>query len=241
MKKLTVAALAVVALTTTGVSHAAKKEAKKAAPAKKAPAKKGVDSSDNALGAKLGTLGFGVEWSKPIDENWNGRLGINYWTKSDDRTESGIRYEGDLDLNTYAFLADYHGKKSGWRATGGFMINNNDITLTATTTAATGVTIGGTAVAAGTAGSLRSKVDFKSFAPYLGVGYGNPFGEDGDRDWSFSLDLGVLFQGSPDAKLSTTFAGVTAAALATAQAELENAIDDFDIYPVISIGATYRF
>lgn len=155
-----------------------------------------------------------------------------------------------MTLNTFAFLADYHGK-SGWRGTAGFMINNNSADLDAAVGAG-GVALGTAntvfAPPAGQVGSLKADVDYNTFAPYLGVGYGNPF-TDKDDDWSFSLDLGVLFQGNPDvdlassANLTTAVVGAPTLAVATAQerAQLESSLDNTDIYPVISVGGTYRF
>ena len=92
-------------------------------------------------------------------------------------------------------------------------------------------------------------------APYLGLGWGNAVNTIGSK-WSFSSDFGVLFQGSPEIKLTANGEAKDLASNQTIkidtdtvfQAELEKQTrktnkdaKDFKFYPVISMGASYRF
>lgn len=80
-------------------------------------------------------------------------------------------------------------------------------------------------------------------APYVGIGWGNAFGRS--RRWGFVTDLGVAFTGSPDVALSAT--GTLAsdpgfrADLAREEADLEDDLEDFKIYPVFSANLYFRF
>jgi len=103
--------------------------------------------------------------------------------------------------------------------------------------------INGVSYSAAQVGNLRGNVDFNSIAPYLGIGWGNPFGSGGN--WSFSCDLGVVFQGSPNVSLAADgqFADDPAfqANLEAERRDLEDELDSYKYYPVVSLGVTYRF
>ncbi len=101
--------------------------------------------------------------------------------------------------------------------------------------------------------NLNTQVGFNSIAPYLGVGWGNAVKKG--SQWRFSLDAGVLFQGSPEAKFTTSGtvdAGAGAGAISVNDPLFQNDIDkeeqnlndelkDFKALPVISLGTSYRF
>ncbi|MBT5187290.1 MAG: hypothetical protein HOH19_01065 [Kordiimonadaceae bacterium] len=95
-------------------------------------------------------------------------------------------------------------------------------------------------------GVLNADAGFKSVAPYLGIGWGNPLRDD--SDWSFMVDLGVIFAGKPSLDITST--GGTLSNDPTlladiAQTELEfNDSDELKYlkyYPVLSVGLNYRF
>jgi hypothetical protein len=80
--------------------------------------------------------------------------------------------------------------------------------------------------------------------PYFGIGWGNAVAKGSAL--SLSVDVGVIFQGAPNVTLTTegTDASIQSqvdAQLAIEKAELEQDLDDFKLYPVVNIGATYRF
>jgi hypothetical protein len=90
---------------------------------------------------------------------------------------------------------------------------------------------------------MTGKVDLKGMAPYIGIGWGNLIGRG--RRWGFYTDLGVAFADSPDVVLR---ANGTMAADPTFQADLakeardiQDDLDDLEVYPVISVGLYFRF
>jgi hypothetical protein len=200
-----------------------------------------AENTGVAISAKAGTLGVGLEGIVSIIPQFNARVGANTFSYSYDGTESDIKYDIDLKLLTFAGLVDWFPFNNGFRVSAGAMINKNKLDLEATSSAS--YDIGGTTYTAAQVGTLTSKLDFKNLAPYVGIGFGNPFGSD--SNWSFSLDLGVMFQGSPDLSVETTGTLANNAAfqanLAKEKQELEDDLDKAKYYPVIAIGISYRF
>jgi hypothetical protein len=194
-----------------------------------------------AISAKAGTLGVGLEGIVSIIPQFNARIGANTFSYGYDGTVSDIKYDTDLKLLTFSGLVDWFPFNNAFRISAGAMINKNKLDLSATTNAS--YDIGGTTYTAAQVGTLSGKLDFKSFAPYAGIGFGNPFGKD--SNWSFNFDLGVMFQGSPDLEVTTTGTLSTNAAfqanLESEKQDLENDLDKFKYYPVISFGISYRF
>lgn len=198
-----------------------------------------------AAGAKIGTLGAGADLSLQVASSLNARLGIQGLSYDADRTESGIDYNADLKLFSGLVTADWFPFQNGFRFSPGLAANGNELDLNGRLEAGRTVDIGGTPYTVDEVGSLNGNVDFNSLAPYLGLGWGNPFGAEGN--WSFSCDLGVVFQGSPNVTLTATGDPavinnpVFQAELEAERRELEDDLDAFKYYPVVSIGVTYRF
>lgn len=194
------------------------------------------------VGAKAGTLGFGVEVTKGFTPTINGRIGVNVFSFDASGTESDIDYDADLNMESVAALVDWHPFSGGFRATVGLLLNNNELDMTAKS--AVSYDIAGTTYTPAEIGTFGGTVDFNNTAPYVGIGWGNAV-EKGQR-LTFSFELGVVMQGSP--KVDFTASGGTLSSdptllanLATEEAELEDDLNDFDVYPVVSLGLGFQF
>ena len=196
----------------------------------------GAAADGFGLGVKAGTLGFGVEGTFGLSENLNLRTGINDYSYSQDETEGGIRYDGKLELSTIALLLDWHPFAGTFRLSAGLMNNKNALRLSATPTA--NQTIGGTSYTPADIGTLSGDVTFKSTAPYAGIGWGNAA-----RRGRFGgvFEIGAMFQGKPKVSLRASGGLVSQADLNAEAQEAQTDLDDFKIYPVISLGLSYRF
>lgn len=205
----------------------------------------GLATSSHATGfavtPKIGTLGLGIEATSAISESLNIRAGINTFSYDYSSTESGIDYDFDLDLKSVAAMLDWHPFSNGFRVTGGALYNGNE--LSARAAPSDSFDIGGTIYTPAEVGTLTGDIDFRKTAPYLGIGWGNPLAPG--SKWTVSLDLGIMFQGAADVDYTATGALSTDPAfladLDTERAELEDALDNFEYYPVASIGVSYRF
>jgi hypothetical protein len=199
-----------------------------------------VWAGDNAIGIKLGALGFGVEYTRNLSDRWAVRGGINGSQVGFDGDESGIDYQFDFVWDSVAIGADLHPFKSPFRLSAGILHNNNG--LNGVSRPSSNVAIGNTTYTPAQVGVLTTTVGFKETAPYLGLGW----------DWSrkrkhfgMSLDLGVLDQGSPRVALrgSGTLLGDPAfqADIVREEDQLRDSLSDFDMLPYVTVGFVIRF
>ncbi len=196
----------------------------------------GTAAADSfALGAKAGTTGLGVEASWAVLERINLRAGYYTFDYSTELEEEGVEYDGDLRLRNAALFADWHPFAGRFRITVGGIDTGNEFKGAAEDS----LDIGDNTYDA----AVDATVGWSSFAPYLGVGFGNAVGAG---RWSFSMDLGVMFTGSPDVVLNGTVNDPTLEAqfqddLALEQQRVQEDLDDAKYYPVLSLGVAYRF
>lgn len=201
-----------------------------------------ADSGRFAVSAKpISTLGLGVEGTARILPKLNARLGVNYFPYTYDGEEDDVDYDIDLNLFSGSALLDWHPFAGVFRISAGLVLNANELDMKARPTGL--VEIGDREYAPADVGTLSGDVDFRSVAPYVGIGWGNAVGKD--QRWGFVCDLGVVFQGSPDAALVAS--GPIASDptfqedLAREEENLEDDLDFFKYYPVISFGISYKF
>ena len=89
-------------------------------------------------------------------------------------------------------------------------------------------------------GTLSGSAEIDGVAPYIGIGWGNPL--DAGKRWGFYCDFGVAFVASPDVALSATGAAAGLAEdLAREREEIEDDLEPFEFYPVLSLGIYFRF
>ncbi len=196
-----------------------------------------------ALGAQGGTPGLGLNATLGISKKVNARGVINLFQYNFDENEGGIDSELDLDLNSFGALIDWHPVGGSFRISGGVFANGNEISGTGRGTPGTTVEFGDLVFNADEIGTVSTKIDFDSVAPYLGVGWGNAVG---DGRWAFTIDIGVYFQGNPDVLIVTSevdpgIAAQVAAEITNAEAELEDEIENLDLYPYLSLGFAFKF
>jgi len=195
------------------------------------------------IGIKAGTPGAGVELSMPFTSNFGGRLGFNYFTYSYDTTQEGIDYDADLTLLSIAALIDWHPTGGSFRVSGGVLYNGNEAEGKAKVGAG-GVDINGINYTADQVGTLKAKVDFNNIAPYVGIGWDTSFGAE--KQWGFICDIGVIYQDSPNLKLTSKGGTLSSdptflANLKAQEKDTEDSIEDFRFYPVITLGLIYKF
>lgn len=205
--------------------------------------------------ARASTLGLGGEIDYAINDRWNLRAMGHGGSYSDDYTDSGITYDATLHLANAGMVMDYRPFAGSFRLTGGAYWNGID---------ADGVASGEdealdigdrTYVDADGDAHVYADGDFdNSVAPYLGFGWGDRHSQQ--PGLMLSVDLGVMFAGTPEVDLTadgdaTDTATGLVVDLATnpvAQRELQQEeddinddIDDYSFYPVLSLGIGYRF
>ena len=201
-----------------------------------------ASASDNwNLEARAGTLGLGIDASYKVNDSLALRGGPNVLKFDRSETIDGVEYEAEVDFLNVGALVDWHPFKSGFRITGGAFFGGNDLSLNATP--ANNVTIGDTSFTPAQVGTIDGEVEWNAVTPYVGIGYSNAFYSK--RKWRFSVDLGAKYNGEADVSYRTngSLAG-TPGFEAEVQREIENIeddLDDFQFYPVLMVGVSYRF
>ncbi len=198
-----------------------------------------------ALALSVGTLGAGGDLMAHISPRWVLRAGANAFSHSMSESYDDVDYDLDLDLSNLGVVAEWHPFKSGFNMSAGIYWNGNEATLISDPSST--YDLGGTIYTASEVGTLNGKASFDDFAPYVGVGFDSTFYDNGilGTGLSFNSRLGVLFSGSAD--IAFTSNGTAAndptfqASLAAEEAKIEEDIAGADIYPVFSMGLTYKF
>ena len=198
----------------------------------------------------LGSTGVGAHATVPLTSTLNARLGANYlgYTHRFSTTGlTGMDYELKLKTNTYDALLDWYPMRdSVFRLTGGLVYNGNQIDVQMKSNLPGRYTLLGRTYTAADAGRVEGRVNFRKVAPYLGIGWGNAAVKE--KGWSFSVDLGVLFQGAPNTTLANRDCTAPALACNLFAADVERerrALNDearkYSAYPVLRVVINYRF
>jgi hypothetical protein len=201
-------------------------------------------AGEPSLGVSAGLLGLGAEAGYSFNERFAARVAAYTFSYSYDGEESGIEYDSDLDLSSAAAYLDWHPRGGVFRVTGGLFANGNEVNAVASPDATGTYDIGGATFTSAQVGRLAGSAEFDSVAPYLGVGWRSRGGADGGL--GFSVDLGVLFQGSPDVELTSTGGTLSGDpmlqdALDEEERDVEDDVDQYEFYPVINLGIGYTF
>jgi hypothetical protein len=192
------------------------------------------------LDAHVSTLGGGLEVGAPLSERYTARVGFNTFKASGNTDSGGLSYQGDLKLSSVSVLMDWRPWSGVTHLTAGVIFNSNKLELNATAIAGT-YDFNGVPYTSTGGDTVTTTVDFNKVSPYLGIGWS---GQPKKQGFSFSTDIGILFQGSPKASVTTTgtWGGANTAQLAAdAQAQLNSDLSNFKYYPVLSVGIGYTF
>lgn len=195
-------------------------------------------AQDYGVGLKVSTRGFGIDVLRSFGSQFNLRAGAAFFSISPDGGDNSddFKYSTNLNLSSVVLLGDYYPFNNSIRITAGGIINLNsaDIDLIPTKS----YSVGGDVYDPESLGSLSAAVDFNTFAPYIGLGLGNPL--FGESSLQFTFDVGTMYQGGAGVDLSAT--GLLEPSAAPDQEDqLEQNLSWFKWYPVVSFGVFYKF
>ncbi len=216
--------------------------------------------SFGTVSPKLSTLGAGVEYKYPVTDEIAvsaGLYGLNY---SRNETRSDVKYDAKLKLRHVSVLGNYYPWDNGFHFASGLVFNGTKVTAHAEPKSDKTYHFGGNDYSVNDVGSADAEVSFRKVAPYLGIGWDN--GNKTGEGLSIAASLGVMFTGSPEVDFDyTEGTGMTALKNGNAveqkaykelktrldtdiekeRKELEDDVDSFKAYPVVSIGFAYSF
>jgi hypothetical protein len=206
-------------------------------------------AADTAVAIRAGTLGAGVDVDFGLTQRLNLRLGYSAYTYDDEIEDSDVLYDGELKLSNAQALLDWHAFGGGFRLSFGAIGLGTKVDVTGQPLGGE-YDIGDDTFTAAQVGSLRGEVEYSnSVAPYIGLGWGNTVDKE-DRI-TFLLDVGAIYGGSPEVKL-TAQCGTAAppgsatcnrlqTAVSDEEAELEDEGAVAEWWPVLNLGIAVRF
>ncbi len=213
--------------------------------------------SFGTISPKLSTLGVGLEYKYPVTDEIAVSAGFYGFNKSRSESRSDLDYNAKLQLRHFSVLGNYYPWDNGFHFAGGLVLNNSKITADAKPKAGRTYDFNGVTYTTADVGSADAEVSFRKIAPYVGIGWDN--GNKTGAGLSVAASLGVMFTGSPKVDFNyTEGAGMVALKntnsvaynalktrldrdIAAERKELEDDVDSFKAYPVLSIGISYSF
>jgi len=198
-----------------------------------------ASAEDHMIGARVGLLGLGVEYGYRLSDRLTVRFGLNGSGIDFDETESGIDYAFDLNFDSLSASIDVHPMKGAFRVSAGLL--KNDTELKAVGRTSSPVTIGDEVYQPSDIGTLSGAIGFDGTAPYLGVGWDFMH----EKKVGISFDMGIVSQGAPIVTLSASGPIADDPAfmqdIEAERLELQNSLDDLDLYPYAMLGVLVRF
>jgi len=210
------------------------------------------------IALSIGTLGAGIQVATAVERHLNVRGGFNYFSYSlSDTTNDNLAYNGSLRLESGEILLDYY-PIGPFHVSGGALIYNGfqgsgKVSVPGGQT----VTLNGVTYYSEASDPVtgNGKIQAKKYAPMVLFGFGNLLPRS-QRHFSTNVDIGVAFQGSPNATLNLV--GSTCATLSTGcapisaqptvqanvvaeQTKINKDLMPFRFYPVISMSFGYKF
>ena len=207
-------------------------------------------ADDPVLGFDAGTSGLGVHLGYPFQTGLEGRFGANFFAVDTNRDVTDMSYDLKLKLRTLDMLLDWYPMEGSFRLTGGLIINGNKVSGSAHADGNQNYTINGDVYNAAQAGVISGSADYRSVAPYLGVGWDTSHATQ--KGWGFNGDIGVMFQGNSSITLTNTgctlgiVGGVNLCQnlendLAAERSSLEDKANKLRYLPILRAGVNYRF
>jgi hypothetical protein len=195
---------------------------------------------DITVGPALSTLGIGGDVGLRFNDFIGFRIAGNAYGANFDASYGDIDYGVDFNLASVGPMLDVYPFGGVLRFTAGFRYNMNNAGLTATPN--TNVNIGGMTFTPAEVGELDGDVDFRDFAPYVGLGLEATFI---NGTLALGFEGGVLLQGSPDVSLRGNGTLATDpnfnARLNEEEKQIEDDLAFLAYYPVLRAYLTFRF
>jgi opacity protein-like surface antigen len=190
---------------------------------------------------QVGTEGVGIGYGHVLGSMLNARAEFNGFALSHNFSSGGLTYNGTLDLAHAGLYLDFFPLPSivPFRLTAGVIIGGDSLNATAQPQSGSYTINGHTYSAQGQ--QITAKASYPTLRPYVGIGLGHS--PIATRGWGLFFDAGIAY-GQPQLDFSAPSGIVAEAGQANLNAEeqqLANTIDRYRFYPIVKIGATYRF
>lgn len=204
-----------------------------------------VSASSWFVSPQVSTVGISAQVGYRTDHDFSVRAAWNEFGFDKRIRINQVKYDADIKLRSLGFMVDYYPMNNGFHVTAGLYKNDNGARASGPIDATFTVPAGtrGIRVDGKTLGDFHTRVKYAPIAPYLGLGYHNVT----KQGFSFTFDLGVLYQGSarvsvdPPASLANINHPSVKAAIDRQKRAVQDKADEARWYPVISLGVAYTF
>jgi len=200
---------------------------------------------DYNIGVKTGTLGIGLELSKPIKKSLDLRLGINYIEAQVSNFKIGsVKYDVKSSATSINALLDWYPKQNKQLyLSGGFLLGHDNIKPKPSPNFIYhGIRIGRLL----NRYKFDLKVDYKDIAPYFSIGYGNKHKKK--KGWVYAADLGFAYLGKPktsfniiDKTTGNTPTQIPQSEIEKELVKINKKLKDYTVWPVLSLTWSYQF
>lgn len=199
--------------------------------------------ADISIEPKVGTQGLGLDISNKFTPFTGVRLSGNYLDgKTDDKLQD-ISYNIDAKLLNVGALVDIYPLGGSFRVSAGGFYSDNELDINAKLN--NDIKIGDITFNKNDVGTFSGNIKQKSkFSPYIGVGRSTSYAILGGL--GFNFDIGVKFTGKYDVDVKSIGGALTGNAtledeIAKEKQQLQNDLNDYKLYPVVSVGITLEF
>ncbi|SMO89188.1 hypothetical protein [Gracilimonas mengyeensis] len=191
-----------------------------------------------SIGLKAGSTGIGGEFTKSITEKLNARVSGSFFSYSQDGVyaddDPSIAYDVQGDMTSIGLLVDYFPTKRWLKVSAG--VYYHDFIVDGGAVPNESYTLDDKTFQPEKLGSLTGTVDYDSkIVPYAGIGLGNPLAP-GSRV-KVNFEIGAMYTNSPNVTMEGE--GMIAPT-ANQDQDFENGLSDFQFYPVINLGVSFR-
>jgi hypothetical protein len=212
------------------------------------------------VGFRMSSLGLGGEVAAEVTHSTNVRGGVNFFSYSRGYTDNGIHYAGDLRWLSAEAHYDWFPFAHALHLSPGLIAYNDNHVNAAASVAGGGLfTLNGVQYESDPANPVKgsAKLSFNKLAPTVMFGLGNLVPRN-RKHFSFNIEAGVAFSGSPKIALNLTGFACTPGTPPTncqnvatnstiqsniqgQQTKISNDLSPFKYYPLISMTFGYRF
>jgi hypothetical protein len=195
-----------------------------------------------AIGPILGTNGVGAQLSTQlVPEYLNLNTGITTFGVHFDTWNGAQKFHDKLNLSGVPIYFSVFPFGSNFHLDAGIVINDNRYSMAAIPGPSDNYVLNGHSYPAALLGPLHSESHFNRVAPYIGIGWGDPFI---GSNWTFTANAGVLLEGGPGIRIyapNIDFLHFVQADIREAERTYDHDIHIMSTLPVLNFGLTYRF
>lgn len=189
-----------------------------------------------------GSPGATIEGQYAVTDNFQIRGGVNYFGFDAGFDSDNNSYSGEFEFSGGGLFGDFHPFGNSFFVSGGAFLGTKNVGLMIES--GENLVINGVTYTPAQYGTVIGDADYQEIAPFIGLGFDTTF--TSDNPWGFHALAGAAFFGSGDVSMMATGGTLSNDPIITNEVdeqemELEQDIEDYQVYPIIQLGISYKF